>query len=94
MVDAAKENKMELQELVERIQRWRLRQEGGSTAEVEQRAYQQPPLVQAPPAEEAQAANGEEQISELDVEPESEVAEEVTSEVNAEQIEDQIEEVD
>jgi hypothetical protein len=87
---AAKENKMELQELVERIQRWRAGQGLEPTAEPEQRSMAAPPpLVHAEPAEEAVSAEvAEEQISELDVEPETMVPEEATSEVNLEQIEE------
>jgi len=83
---------MELQELVERIQRWRLRQGYAPTAEPEQQAmHEPPPLVHVEPAQEAVSAESvEEQISELDVEPDAAALEEATSEVNL----DQIEEVD
>jgi len=84
---------MELQELVERIQRWRLRQGYAPTAESEQLAMPvPPPLVHVEPEQEAVSAESvEEQIDELDVEPDaavSEEPEEATSEVNLEQIEE------
>jgi hypothetical protein len=83
---------MELQELMERIQRWRLRQDGGAPAESEQRAYQEAPQpAYAESAEEAAPVeSAEEQIAELDVEPDAVMSEEATSEMNL----DQIEEVD
>ena len=81
---------MELQELMERIQRWRLRQEGGAPAEAEQASYQE--SAQPEYAESADYAasdeNAEEQIAELDVEPDAVVSEEATSEVAMEQIEE------
>ncbi|MCK9458063.1 MAG: hypothetical protein M0R80_00090 [Proteobacteria bacterium] len=78
---------MELQELVERINRWRARQEGTEPVEAGPQAYHeaQPPAYPEP-SEEVAAA--EEQISELDVDPDAVVAEEATSEVNLEQIEE------
>ena len=78
---------MELQELVERINRWRARQEGTEPVEAAPQAYQeaQPPAYPEPSEEFAAA---EEQISELDVEPDAMVAEEAASEVNLEQIEE------
>jgi hypothetical protein len=91
-IDAAKENKMELQELVERIQRWRLRQSGGAPAEAEQQAYQGTPQPEyaEQPAEAAPVESADEQIAELDVEPDAATPEEAAAEVNL----DQIEEVD
>jgi len=77
---------MELQELVERIQRWRTRQEGGTVPEA---AVAAPPMPAPEPEEVAQEYSGEE-LSEYGVEPEAEaaVAEEATSEVALEQIEE------
>ena len=81
---------MELQELVERIQRWRVRQGYAPPAEPEQLSMAvPPPMVQAEPVEEAvPAESAEEQIAELDVEPDAVAPEEATSEVNLEQIEE------
>jgi len=84
---------MELQELMERIQRWRLRQEGGAPAEAEQASYQEPeqPAYAQSADYAAPAENAEEQIAELDVEPDAMLTEEATSEEVAME---QIEEVD
>ena len=81
---------MELQELMERIQRWRLRQEGGAPVEAEQSSYRESAQPEyAEQAEEtAPAVSAEEQIAELDVEPDAVLSEEGTSEVNLEQIEE------
>ena len=81
---------MELQELVERIQRWRVRQGYAPSAEPEQLSIAvPPPLVNAEAAEESAPAEiAEEQIAELDVEPDAVAPEEATSEVNLEQIEE------
>jgi hypothetical protein len=64
---------MELQELVERIQRWRLRQPSAYAEE---------------PAEAAPVESAEEQIAELDVDPDGLVSEDATSELAVEQIEE------
>jgi len=89
-IAAAKENKMELQELVERIQRWRVRQGYAPSAAAEQPPMAvPPPMVEAEAVEEAASAEiAEEQIAELDVEPDAMAPEEATSEVNLEQIEE------
>jgi hypothetical protein len=81
---------MELQELVERIQRWRARQGLPTATSAEQLSFPMAAAaVQAEPVEEAvPAESAEEQISELDVEPDAVVAEEQTSEVSLEQIEE------
>ena len=80
---------MELQELVERIQRWRARQGLEPTAEPEREMAAPPPMVHVEPDEEAVSADvAEEQISELDVEPDAMAPEEAISEVNLEQIEE------
>jgi hypothetical protein len=86
---AAKEMNMELEELVERIQRWRVRQSGGTPMEAEPRAYREtpPPFAAAPVADAAPIA--EEQLAELEAEPEAAaLEEEATAEVDAEQIEE------
>jgi nucleoid-associated protein YgaU len=76
--------------LVERIQRWRLRQSGGAPMETEQRAVPEVPYAgySEPAAVEASAESAEEQISELDVEPDAVAPEEATAEVDPEEIEE------
>jgi hypothetical protein len=76
---------MELQELVERIQRWRARQEGVNLPEP---AAAAPPLPAAEPEESVQEFAGEEELSDLGVEPDASMSEEATSEVALEQIEE------
>jgi len=82
----ARRMKMELQELVERIQRWRARQEGGTVPEPTVAA---PPIPEAEPEAPAQAYS-EEEPTEYGSEAEVEAVEpeDATSEVALEQIEE------
>jgi hypothetical protein len=82
-----KENQMELQELVERIQRWKARQGGGDAVGGGYGAPQAAYRVE--PADEGMGAQAVE-APEMNVEPEAIEAEEPTSEMSL----DQIEEVD
>ena len=77
---------MELQELVERIERWRSRQAGSASDVVEHHASHRT----APVEYDGGAAVAEEAAAVMEVEPEAVLAEDSTSEVKL----DQIEEVD
>lgn len=71
---------MELQELVERIQRWKARQGGGDAG------YGAPHAYRAEPERVAEEAAVE--APEMEVEPEAVESEEPTSEVSLDQIEE------
>lgn len=72
---------MELQELVERIQRWKARQGGG------EEAYGTTAAHRPAPEEEGMASQSVE-APEMDVEPEAIESEEPTSEVSLDQVEE------
>jgi hypothetical protein len=78
---------MELQELVERIQRWRSRQDGGASGDS---GYQGTAHRATAEERDIVRALTEDPAAEMEVEPEAIVAEDSTGEVKL----DQIEEVD
>ena len=79
---------MELQELVERIERWRSRQAGTASNDLDSHSSHAAPHRAAPVEYDDGAAVAEEAAAELEVESEAIVAEDSTAEVKLDQIEE------